>query len=74
MESGARESNDQSAAPAAPSSRAVQFDLDRTISLSDGIFAFALTLLVLSITVPVFPGGGRANGRAGCRGAQGPDT
>ncbi len=56
MESGARESNDQSAAPAAPSSRAVQFDLDRTISLSDGIFAFALTLLVLSITVPLFPG------------------
>ncbi len=55
MESGARESNDQSAAPAAPSSRAVQFDLDRTISLSDGIFAFALTLLVLSITVPLFP-------------------
>ncbi len=56
MESGASESNDQSAAPAAPSSRAVQFDLDRTISLSDGIFAFALTLLVLSITVPLFPG------------------
>ena len=29
-----------------------EFDLDRTISLSDGIFAFALTLLVLSISVP----------------------
>ncbi len=28
------------------------FDLDRTIALSDGIFAFALTLLVLSISVP----------------------
>ncbi len=29
-----------------------RFDLDRTLALSDGIFAFALTLLVLSITVP----------------------
>ena len=28
------------------------FDLDRTISLSDGIFAFALTLLVLSPSAP----------------------
>ena len=28
------------------------FDLARTIALSDGIFAFALTLLVLSISVP----------------------
>ena len=28
------------------------YDLSRTISLSDGIFAFALTLLVLSISVP----------------------
>lgn len=28
-------------------------DLSRVLSLSDGVFAFALTLLVLSITVPV---------------------
>ncbi len=34
------------------SERTKAFDLDRTISLSDGIFAFALTLLVLSISVP----------------------
>ncbi|CAB5028839.1 unannotated protein [freshwater metagenome] len=34
------------------SERTQAFDLDRTISLSDGIFAFALTLLVLSISVP----------------------
>lgn len=32
--------------------RTKAFDLDRTIALSDGIFAFALTLLVLSISVP----------------------
>ncbi len=32
--------------------RSKAFDLDRTIALSDGIFAFALTLLVLSISVP----------------------
>ena len=30
--------------------------LDRILSLSDGIFAFALTLLVLSLTVPVLSG------------------
>ncbi len=35
--------------------RTKAFDLDRTISLSDGIFAFALTLLVLSISVPDIP-------------------
>jgi TMEM175 potassium channel family protein len=29
-------------------------DLSRIISLSDGVFAFALTLLALSLTVPVF--------------------
>lgn len=29
-------------------------DLGRIISLSDGVFAFALTLLALSLTVPVF--------------------
>ncbi|MDP4672692.1 MAG: TMEM175 family protein [Solirubrobacteraceae bacterium] len=34
------------------SERTKAFDLDRTIALSDGIFAFALTLLVLSISVP----------------------
>jgi len=34
------------------SERTKAFDLSRTISLSDGIFAFALTLLVLSISVP----------------------
>lgn len=28
------------------------FDYDRTVALSDGVFAIALTLLVLSITVP----------------------
>uniref|UniRef100_A0A6J5ZM68 Unannotated protein n=1 Tax=freshwater metagenome TaxID=449393 RepID=A0A6J5ZM68_9ZZZZ len=35
--------------------RSTAYDLDRTISLSDGIFAFALTLLVLSIGVPEIP-------------------
>ena len=34
------------------SRRTKAYDLSRTISLSDGIFAFALTLLVLSISVP----------------------
>ena len=37
------------------SERTKAFDLERTISLSDGIFAFALTLLVLSISVPDIP-------------------
>ena len=36
--------------------RVRRFDLARTIALSDGVFAFALTLLVLSITVPVLKG------------------
>lgn len=36
--------------------RGRKFDLARTIALSDGVFAFALTLLVLSITVPVING------------------
>ncbi len=39
------------------SERTKAFDLDRTIALSDGIFAFALTLLVLSISVPDIPSG-----------------
>ncbi len=34
-----------------PSERA--FDYDRTVALSDGVFAIALTLLVLSIAVPI---------------------
>ena len=31
-------------------------DLGRILSLSDGVFAFAMTLLVLSLTVPFIPG------------------
>ena len=33
--------------------RVRRFDLARMVALSDGVFAFALTLLVLSISVPV---------------------
>jgi uncharacterized membrane protein len=33
------------------------FDYSRTVALSDGVFAIALTLLVLSITVPVLRSG-----------------
>lgn len=33
-------------------------DLGRILALSDGVFAFAMTLLVLSLTVPVLPGSG----------------
>lgn len=58
------EGNPQAGAPAEPgesvSVRARRFDLARTIALSDGIFAFALTLLVLSITVPVIGEAGSA--------------
>ncbi len=32
-------------------------DLGRIVSLSDGVFAFAMTLLVLSLVVPSFPSG-----------------
>jgi uncharacterized membrane protein len=32
-------------------------DLGRIIALSDGVFAFAMTLLVLSLVVPSFPNG-----------------
>lgn len=39
-----------------------QFDYDRTVALSDGVFAIALTLLVLNISVPGLVGGGRACG------------
>lgn len=34
-----------------------EFDYDRTVALSDGVFAIALTLLVLSISFPSLPGG-----------------
>ena len=39
-------------------------DLSRIISLSDGVFAFALTLLALSLTVPVFATNGLSNASA----------
>jgi uncharacterized membrane protein len=35
------------------SARERAFDYDRTVALSDGVFAIALTLLVLSLTIPV---------------------
>lgn len=37
-----------------------EFDYDRTVALSDGVFAIALTLLVLSIEVPDLEPGGVA--------------
>lgn len=40
-------------------------DLGRIVSLSDGVFAFALTLLVLSLTVPVAKSGTFNNGELG---------
>ncbi len=33
------------------------FDYDRTVALSDGVFAIALTLLVLSLTTPILKAG-----------------
>jgi uncharacterized membrane protein len=36
-------------------------DLSRILSLSDGVFAFAMTLLVLSLTVPVISGSGTSH-------------
>lgn len=40
-----------------PAERA--FDYDRTVALSDGVFAIAMTLLVLTITFPVLSGAER---------------
>ena len=38
-------------------------DIGRIISLSDGVFAFALTLLVLGLAVPVFATNGLSHGQ-----------
>jgi TMEM175 potassium channel family protein len=38
-------------------------DLGRIISLTDGVFAFALTLLVLGLTVPMFTTSGLSDGQ-----------
>lgn len=43
--------NQTSAQTESPAER--EFDYDRTVALSDGVFAIALTLLVLSLTVPI---------------------
>jgi uncharacterized membrane protein len=45
--------------------RIVGEDLGRIVSLSDGVFAFALTLLVLSLTVPISATGKFDNGQLG---------
>jgi uncharacterized membrane protein len=39
-------------------------DFARILSLSDGVFAFSLTLLALSLTVPVFDTSGLSEGQA----------
>ena len=44
--------------PETPSQR--EFDYDRTVALSDGVFAIALTLLVLTISFPELTGAGRS--------------
>jgi TMEM175 potassium channel family protein len=40
------------AGPSPEAPQELAFDYDRTVALSDGVFAIALTLLVLNITVP----------------------
>jgi len=39
------------------SSRRSQYELDRVLAISDGVFAFAVTLLVLDLVVPVLSSG-----------------
>jgi uncharacterized membrane protein len=64
LSAGARRGLDVAGSPSLPESparlpyTAPSFegeDLGRIISLSDGVFAFALTLLVISLTVPTIP-------------------
>lgn len=43
----------------APESTEQAFDYDRTVALSDGVFAIALTLLVLTISFPELTGAAR---------------
>lgn len=50
------EASPQAAGDAGAAEEGREFDLARATALSDGVFAFALTLLVLSITVPVLKG------------------
>ena len=46
-----------------PGSEVPGEDLSRIISLTDGVFAFALTLLVLGLTVPMFDTAGLSSGQ-----------